>query len=213
MPQPPAWDATEFREPQHYSPPPEPSAPGQLTSRLEVASFGARVGAFIIDFIILRFVLFIALRLTDLDSEFQFKTPDEFDRFFKDYMSAVFSNDPSRIFSGTVGEFLQHSMTIALLTGAIFLAYYWIFHAMGGQTPGKFALGIRVCRADGRPIGWGASLLRYIVYWLGSKVLYLGSLWGMFRPDVATWHDLAAGTRVYRIKTPEPAQHPPQTGR
>jgi len=188
--------------PQQGQPYPQASygAPAQVQDRgFKVASFGARLGAFVIDFIVLSLITQIGIRIADLDSFATGKSPNDISRFWGDYMDFLMTGQAS----GMMEEYIQNSVLILLLTGGLWLVYYLIFHAIGGQTPGKFALGIRVTMIDGSPIGFWRSLLRYVVYWIGSKIFYLGSFWAAFNRNVATWHDLAAGTRVYRVASLE----------
>ncbi|HEC15102.1 MAG TPA: RDD family protein [Sedimenticola sp.] len=69
---------------------------------------------------------------------------------------------------------------------------------MGGQTPGKKALGLRVLCDDGTPVGWSASLLRNLL----RVVDFLPMLYGfglasmVLNRDFKRLGDLAAGTLV-----------------
>ncbi|KIF01613.1 hypothetical protein PL81_34615 [Streptomyces sp. RSD-27] len=69
--------------------------------------------------------------------------------------------------------------------------------ARWGRTPGKKLCGVRVLTTAGlRPPGFGAALLRWLLY----AVLGLpGGLWCLVdRPRRQAWHDKAAGTYVAR---------------
>ena len=67
-----------------------------------------------------------------------------------------------------------------------------------GQTPGKLALGLRVLRTDGTPVGWGASLLRSLL----MSADFLPAFYGaglasmLLHRDCRRLGDLAAGTLV-----------------
>jgi uncharacterized RDD family membrane protein YckC len=67
-----------------------------------------------------------------------------------------------------------------------------------GQTPGKRALGLRVLRSDGTPVGWGASLLRSLL--MTADFLPVGYAAGLvsmlLQRDCRRLGDLAAGTLV-----------------
>lgn len=67
-----------------------------------------------------------------------------------------------------------------------------------GQTPGKRALGLRVLRSDGTPVGWGASLLRSLL--MTADFLPAGYAAGLasmlLQRDCRRLGDLAAGTLV-----------------
>ena len=51
----------------------------------------------------------------------------------------------------------------ALLSFAIWIGYFTVMEATLAATVGKFALGIRVRKADGTDLDWGSSLLRNVL--------------------------------------------------
>ena len=76
-------------------------------------------------------------------------------------------------------------------------AYYVAFTALYGATPGKMLLGIRVVKADGRPVDWLTAFMREVVgKTLSTLALSVGYLWAFFHPKRQTWHDLIADTLV-----------------
>jgi uncharacterized RDD family membrane protein YckC len=78
-------------------------------------------------------------------------------------------------------------------------AYFPYFWARTGQTPGMKIFGLRVVRdIDGGPIDGGAALLRLIGYWVSSLVFYLGFIWIFIDKRKRGWHDLIAGTVVVK---------------
>jgi uncharacterized RDD family membrane protein YckC len=81
---------------------------------------------------------------------------------------------------------------------AIAFAYYGVSWRRGGQTVGMRAWRIRVMTADGRPLAWSATALRFAVAVLGIACFGAGLWWSLLDPDKRMWHDLAAGTRVER---------------
>lgn len=76
-----------------------------------------------------------------------------------------------------------------------------------GQTPGKKALSLAVVHDDGRPVGWGASLLRNLM--LFADFLPAGYLTGLgsmvVSADFKRLGDHAAGTVVTYRDTPRRA--------
>ena len=79
------------------------------------------------------------------------------------------------------------------------IAYYWYFWTRReGQTPGKFALGIRVVKADGSPIKDVDAVIRVIGYQVSAAFLCLGFIWALFDRENQTWHDKLARTYVVR---------------
>ncbi len=83
----------------------------------------------------------------------------------------------------------------------IALAYFVIFWATTGQTPGKMALGIKVIETDGSPVTWGKAILRYIGYVISGLVLSLGFIWIAFDSKRQGWHDKIANTYVVHKDT------------
>lgn len=184
-------DSSMPREPGISISPPAPPLP--VAPKLEVASFGARIGAFFLDYVALTLLTQIGI----LAAKIEQPPTEDMSQFMSDYMNLLTTGN----FEGTLAAYFQNMVMTLFVISIILLAYYVIFHAIGGQTLGKLALGIRVTRTDGSPIGLGRSLLRYVVFWIGSKPLYLGAFWAMFNKEVATWHDYAADTRVYKVSS------------
>lgn len=82
---------------------------------------------------------------------------------------------------------------------AIPVAYHWYFWTRrDGQTPGKFALSIRVIKADGTPLSDTDAVIRAIGYNVSSFVFGLGYIWAIFDKNNQTWHDKLARTYVVR---------------
>ncbi len=85
---------------------------------------------------------------------------------------------------------------------AIPVAYYWYFWThKDGQTPGKFALGIRVIRANGMPMKDVDAIIRAIGYHVSAMLFGLGFIWAIFDKKNQTWHDKIA--RTYVVRTSE----------
>ena len=85
------------------------------------------------------------------------------------------------------------------VTFAAPVAYYWYFWTRrDGQTPGKFALGIRVVKADGSPINDVDAVIRAIGYQVSAMLFGLGFIWAIFDRKNQTWHDKLARTYVVR---------------
>ena len=79
------------------------------------------------------------------------------------------------------------------------LLNFVVLTGLRGQTIGKWATGLRIQRIDRRPLGWGNSLLRHIVgYPLSLLIFGLGFLMAAFNSQGRTLHDMIAGTVVVR---------------
>lgn len=82
---------------------------------------------------------------------------------------------------------------------AVPVAYHWYFWTRrDGQTPGKFALGIRVIKSDGGQLGDVDAVIRAIGYHVSAMVFGLGYIWTLFDKKNQTWHDKMARTYVIR---------------
>lgn len=91
---------------------------------------------------------------------------------------------------------LIHWGGFILWTSILPPTYFTVFHACGGQTPGKLALGIKVISLAGKPISCGTGFLRSTGYLFSALPMMAGFLWSMADKDRKTWHDILASTRV-----------------
>jgi len=76
-----------------------------------------------------------------------------------------------------------------------YLVYCW---ANGGQTLAMKAWRLRVETADGRRLGLGRAVARYLAALLGLFTFAIGFLWAIVDRDRQCLHDRIAGTRVVR---------------
>jgi uncharacterized RDD family membrane protein YckC len=169
----------------------------RLTKRdLNPAGFWLRFVAFIVDWIILIVMILLAARLSNIPSVAG---------TFSGLVSAILSPTSSAGADVLVATFFLQVVRIIAsyinLAFAIAAAYYVIFHAIGGQTVGKALVRIRVERSAGGPIGWFASILRCVGFWVSTLplLLFLGVLWIAWDPKKKGWHDHIADTNVYRV--------------
>lgn len=139
---------------------------------VEYAGFWVRLGAQIIDLIILSIIgwiiCFIILSLVsgDLNAE--------------DYAN----------FRGS----------LVIVVGFILVVTYCIaFWVWRGQTPGKIAVGIKIIRTDTASIGLGRSILRYIGYIISGLIFMIGYLWIAFDSRKQGIHDKIADTYVIKL--------------
>lgn len=143
-----------------------------VTSKWHYGGFWIRVGARLIDGIFLWIVqAFVALLM--------FGT-------FK----ALFSPGVTRSASiGLVVGFQFFSFAAAIVYEVLFLRYR-------GATLGKMALGLKVIRSNGNPLGWGISLGRYFMYIVSGLILLIGYIMAGFDSEKRTLHDRVCDTRV-----------------
>lgn len=77
--------------------------------------------------------------------------------------------------------------------------YYGILWALGGQTIGMMAMGIKVVRPDGRAVGLRRASLRLLGYFLSTVTLFAGFLMAAVHPQKRALHDRLADTIVIEI--------------
>jgi uncharacterized RDD family membrane protein YckC len=83
-----------------------------------------------------------------------------------------------------------------VVLGILGFLYFFIFHALRGQTPGKRLLGVRVIDAYGRRPSLGRALGRTAAYVPSALLLALGFLWIGFDREKRGLHDRLADTYV-----------------
>jgi len=79
-------------------------------------------------------------------------------------------------------------------------AYFCAFTAVGGQTIGKMALGIRVVTDDNLAVG-GARAVRRTIAGVAACALGLGFVPALFGPERRAFHDRIARTRVVALRS------------
>jgi len=139
----------------------------------ELATSAARVGGFVIDYVIFAVVTGV---ITALLPAMSFLIPG----FTMDSEAAQVI--PMLLYFG-FGVAFQVIIPVQL----------------GGSTLGKYVTGTRIVMADGAPVGYGRMFLRNIIgYWASSVFFYLGYLWVFFNDDRRGWHDHIANTVVVK---------------
>lgn len=140
---------------------------------MEWAGMGARIGAKILDTIILYAVntgtnvaLFGALAFAP-------------------------STDPKTMIA-TTGVMTLLNLIVHFTYNAVFL--HW-----RGQTPGKIAMKIKVVTPEGHSLSWGKSIGRPLAEMLSGCTLLIGYLMAFWDPEKRTLHDRLAGTRVIKV--------------
>lgn len=87
---------------------------------------------------------------------------------------------------------------VALLIVALFAGpvYFILLTTAGGQTVGKYAMGVRIVCLDGRPIDYPQAAIRWLGYAMSLFPLGLGFFWAIIDDRRRTFHDRLAGTCV-----------------
>lgn len=94
------------------------------------------------------------------------------------------------------GKFYPTERLFTVFGFLLSIGYYIIFWVKSGQTPGKRVMGLTVVSADGSSVSWGQALLRYLGYIINIIVISLGFLWIAFDQKRQGWHDKMAKTYV-----------------
>jgi len=83
------------------------------------------------------------------------------------------------------------------LQTTLWALYFTIFIGACGQTPGKKLLGLRVIRADSKPMNFKTGAIRCIIgYSLSTLTFGLGFIWALFDNQKQALHDKIANTLV-----------------
>ncbi len=91
-------------------------------------------------------------------------------------------------------------LTFGLFLLAFIVVYSIWMHGRWGQTLGKMALGMKVVRMDGRPLGYGGAIIRWFGSVLSALIFMIGYIMAGLRSDKRALHDLIAGSRVTYIR-------------
>ncbi|TLS49703.1 RDD family protein [Paenibacillus antri] len=150
------------------------TTPEHVELRFETAGIGSRVGAQLIDTLILLLVNVALVLAWMLVAE---AVPVEAAAWLDEYAAAI------------------AIVVLAALNGGYFLIGEY---ATGGRTIGKRAMGLRVMQDNGRPLSFVASVIRNLLRVIDTlPMLYVvGALCSFFHPHDKRLGDLAAGTVV-----------------
>jgi uncharacterized RDD family membrane protein YckC len=183
-----------------YGPPPGWAyvAPTYATRLgLVPASFGQRLGAHLLDLLILGIASLPVwiVGIWFVASNWEEEPGTCLDRRGFEYRCQVATN-------GSVGR-LFLALFVGFVVMLVVSVFYWgHYEGRRGASPGKKAVGICVVRQEtGLPIGFGRAVGRVFAQYLSSQVLYLGYLWMLWDDNKQTWHDKIVGSIV--VKAPQ----------
>lgn len=164
------------------------------------ASFGLRLGALIIDVILMSIFRGVLMFLFMAIGWLKTNTPEQ-DQLLQDM--AINKASPESILGATVKMALDNGELhffgyFYLLSIVIFI----LFIVKKGGTPGKLALGLRIqdIHSKANP-KWLNALLRETIGKIISSIMLLGFLFPLFRKDKRALHDLMAQTQVVKKVT------------
>jgi ABC-type branched-subunit amino acid transport system substrate-binding protein/uncharacterized RDD family membrane protein YckC len=146
-----------------------PAAPVDPRSGLPLATYGQRVGAYLLDGLLM-LALWVAVGIV---------------------VGLAGAIDES------LATVLSAPAVIVLVGGPALVLIVGDGGALG-QTPGKHLVGIKVVGPRPGPLGYGKAAIRWLGRMLDNIVccLPIGLLWPLFDPERRTWHDMIADTRV-----------------
>lgn len=168
--------------------------PGTPQGMPPFASWGARVGAYLVDFMIVGFVPVILITIGYVQmigsavQSINDCAPGD---------KACINAAASSASQGSGGAFAL--IAIGGLLGLA--ATLWLLYKEGttGQTPGKKTLKISVLReADGRPLGFGMAFVRRLCHALDGMACYIGFLWPLWDQKKQTFADKIVSSVVVR---------------
>ena len=87
---------------------------------------------------------------------------------------------------------------VSLLLSLIYFVLLWS-EVGGGRTIGMRLCGLRVVGIDGRLIGIGEALVRWIGLWISFIACFIGVLWVAGDRNKQGWHDHLAHTYVVHV--------------
>lgn len=142
-----------------------------------LAGLGSRFAAWIIDQLILNFLMVLAC-----------------------IPLGVFSIDYSLPPEQLMPVFMSMTGIFFMVNFLLSLTYFTLFIAHGGQTPGKMLLRVKVVDLMGEDVGYGWALMRAIGYSVDGFLCGIGGyLFAFFREDRRALHDLIAQTKVIAV--------------
>jgi uncharacterized RDD family membrane protein YckC len=161
-------------------------APGTLVtpSGTPYASWGIRLGGFLIDAVILYVVQLIiggALRHNNT-------------------LRLHYTMHPN---NGNIRH-VSVSFLVFIIIAVVFLIYGTVMIGTRGQTVGMMAVGVKAIRADGGAVHMAQALGRSVLQLIMSYtvvLILLSDLWPLWDQKRQTLHDKAAGTVVIRSRT------------
>ena len=167
--------------------PPAATTPGALSGRHVLAGWWSRVGAALIDGVIIgvgSIILLIALTAP--------------------FSIGFFAGDDV----GAVSIIVGLMFAILCVTIVAFLYAPAMMARTNGQTLGRMAVGIRVVRAKGEPMTFGFAMLREVavkalLFGIAASITFglstlADSLWPLWDEENRALHDFVVNTRVIR---------------
>lgn len=151
------------------------------------AGFWARLGAYLVDRIIMSLVSSFVWGVIVAAMGWKYPEPPTNMVTVQDMLNYVHS----------LGPLFGYQLVVIFILGFI---YEVIFNGSFGATLGKMAIGARIVKMDGTRIGYGTAAARWFGERLSDILCFSGYLFVAFREDKRALHDLLVGTRVIFVR-------------
>ncbi|AWN29077.1 RDD family protein [Streptomyces sp. NEAU-S7GS2] len=176
----------------------QPGMPG-MGMPTGYASWGARLGAFLLDGLIIAAVPIILYIIAGVMAASSVSSPDYSSCQTGDYTCMQNAANDAAASSTPVGAIIMIALAWLLMIGGTF--FLIAKEGSSGQTPGKKALGVKVIKeATGQPLGFGMTFVRYLCRYLNGLLCGIGWLWPLWDDKSQTFADKLAGSVVVSVK-------------
>ena len=186
----------------------QPVRPPTTPDGALLAGWGQRVGAYVLDILILLPVMILA------SVPFWGQIGDAVSDYWNQLSNSIDSSADTPSSANLQAELTRAFLAIGLISTAINLVYHVGFLMWKQATPGKLALGLRVRRREvPGPMPLGTVLVRWLtqfgpsivgsiqyVSYLVSVYTLLDGLWPLWDDKRQALHDKAAKTNVIRLR-------------
>ncbi|WP_414506416.1 RDD family protein [Streptomyces sp. NEAU-L66] len=178
----------------------QPGMPG-MGMPTGYASWGARLGAFLLDGLIIAavpIILYIIAGVMAASSASSIN-PDYSSCQTGDYTCMQDAANEAASSATPVGAIIMIALAWLIMVGGSF--FLMAKEGSTGQTPGKKALGIRVIKeTTGQPLGFGMTFVRYIGRYVNGLLCGIGWLWPLWDEKSQTFADKMVNTVVVSAK-------------
>lgn len=162
----------------------------------QYASFYARMGAFLVDFVVLMLPLTVVL----MPFYAVIWGAPNFSQQQLDVMVQSQGQEilPMLLDQERLSRMFKEYVIFGFACGVVWLGFWYHFSA----TPGKLLFRIRIVDEEtGRPPSWKQYITRYLGFLPSGGLLGLGFFWLQWNKRAKAWHDMMAGTVVVKNRS------------
>ncbi|MFI0711922.1 RDD family protein [Streptomyces inhibens] len=178
----------------------QPGMPGMPGMPMGYASWGARVGALLIDGLIIAAVPIILYIIAGVMAAGSASSASDAANSCPPGDYNCISNAYNSASSATpVAALIIMVLAWLIIVGGSF--FLMAKEGSTGQTPGKKTVGIKVIKeTTGQPLGFGMTFVRYLCRYLNGLLCGIGWLWPLWDEKNQTFADKIVGTVVVSVK-------------